>query len=211
MAWPTINRLQTPDEAPTQPFPEALKEKIRSFFPRYETKRAALLPALHLTQETYGYISWQAMREIAELLEIKPADVFDTVTFYTHFWTHPKGRKVVTVCRSLSCELMGGREVLEAVKKHLGIDEHETTPDGEYSLVTEECLAGCDHAPCMLINERSYKCVKPDDIPRILADKNNDVIEPPRSDIYDGVEPPVEADDASAKKDSGTQESQEAD
>ena len=211
MAWPTINRLQTPDEAPTQPFPETLKEKIRSFFPRYETKRAALLPALHLTQETYGYISWQAMREIAELLEIKPADVLDTVTFYTHFWTHPKGRKVVTVCRSLSCELMGGREVLEAVKKHLGIDEHETTPDGEYSLVTEECLAGCDHAPCMLINERSYKCVKPDDIPRILADKNNDVIEPPRSDIYDGVEPPDKSDNASTKKDSGTQENREAD
>jgi len=74
---------------------------------------------------------------------------------------------------------------LKELKKPLGIDEHETTPDGRYSLMTEECLAGCDHAPCMLINERLYKHVKPEDVAGILADPNNDKIDVPRSDLFD--------------------------
>ena len=164
---------------------EAVKAKIRSFFDRYETKRAALLPALHVVQDALGSISWQAMVEIAELLEIHPSDVIDTISFYTHFWTHPKGRKVITVCRSLTCEVMGGAAVLEELKKQLGIDEHETTPDGKYSLVTEECLAGCDHGPCLLVNEKLHKRVGPQDMARILADADNDRIAFERSDLFD--------------------------
>lgn len=189
MAWKTIDRITPvvdPDAAPI--LSEALREKIRSFFPRYETKQAALLPALHLVQDGLGHVSHQAMKEIAEVLEIPPAIVIDTVSFYTHFWTHPKGAKVVTVCRSVSCEVLGGREVLAAVKAELGIDEHETTPDGKYSLMTEECLAGCDHAPCLLINEKLHKCVKAADIPKLLADEDNDKVSMPRSDLFDAPE-----------------------
>lgn len=164
---------------------EAVREKIRSFFPRYETKRAVLLPALHVVQDALGYVPWKAMVEIAELLEIHPSDVIDTISFYTHFWTHPKGKKVITVCRSITCEIMGGVSVLDACKKELGIDEHGTTPDGRYSLVTEECLAGCEHAPCLLINERLHKRVKPEDVPAILGDSSNDSIPYPRSDLFD--------------------------
>ena len=128
--------------------------------------------------------------EIASLLEIHPSEVMDTASFYTHFWTHHKGRKVITVCRSLSCEMMGGAAVLEELKRQLGIDEHETTPDGEYSLVTEECLAGCDHAPCLLVNEKLHKNVKPEDVAELLADPDNDRITVKRSDLFDA---PAEA------------------
>ena len=191
MSWNTINRNEAvvDAEAPAL-LSEAIREKIRWFFPRYPTKRAVLLPALHITQHALGHVPWQAMVEIAEVLEIHPSEVMDTVTFYTHFWIHPKGAKVITVCRGVSCEVMGGREVLEEVKKERGVGEHETTPDGRYSLVTEECLACCDHAPCLLINEKTHKRVRPEDVARILADETNDKVDMPRSDLFDA---PAEA------------------
>ena len=186
MSWKAIDRNAAVVDAEAPPLlSEAVREKIRSFFPRYETKRAALLPALHIVQNTLGHVPYAAMVEIAELLEIHPSDVLDTISFYTHFWTHPKGRKVITVCRSISCEVLGGAAVLEELKKQLGIDEHETTPDGEYSLMTEECLAGCDHGPCMLINERLHRRVKPEDVAGILADPDNDRVSTERSDLFD--------------------------
>ncbi len=185
MSWKAINRTTVAEERLGPGLSEAVKEKIRSFFPRYPTRQAALLPALHIAQDDLGYISLRAMRDIAALLELPPSAVMDVVTFYTHFWTHPKGEKVITVCRSLSCELMGGDGLLAALKQKLGIDEHQTTPDGKYSLMTEECLAGCDHAPCMLINEKMHKRVSVSDLDRILADPENDKLDLPRSDLFD--------------------------
>ena len=79
---------------------------------------------------------------------------------------------------------------MEELKNRLGIGEHETTPDGKYSLVTEECLACCDHGPCMLINEKLHKRVAPEDVGRILADQNNDALSITRSDLFDA--PPEE-------------------
>jgi len=186
MAWNAIDRI-TPVADPKAPamLSDAVREKIKSFFPRYETKRAVLLPALHIVQDALGHVPWRAMVEIAELLEIAPSDVFDTVSFYTHFWIEPKGKKVVTVCRSISCELMGGDRVLDIVKGELGIQEHQTTKDGKFSLATEECLAGCDHAPCLIVNERMHKRVRPEDVPKILADERNHEIPFPRSELFD--------------------------
>ncbi len=185
MAWRTIDRTKL-DEADLGPgLSDAVKEKIRSFFPRYPTKRAVLLPALHVAQDAIGYVSLRAMREIAALLELPPSQVLDVVSFYTHFWTHPRGRKTIVLCRSLTCELMGGKEVLAALEEKLGIRDHQTTPDGEWSLMTEECLAACDHAPCMQINEKMHKCVKVEDLDRILNDPDNDKLTMPRSDLFD--------------------------
>lgn len=196
MAWKAINRRTALADAEGALLSEPVRDKIRSFFPRYETKRAALLPALHIVQDALGHVSHQAMIEIAEVLEIHPSDVLDTISFYTHFWTDPKGKKVITVCRSISCELMGGAAVLEELKAQLGIDEHGTSADGHYSLVTEECLAGCDHAPCLLINEKQHKRVRPQDVAKLLADESNDQIEVPRNALFDA--PPAEASSAEA-------------
>lgn len=201
MAWKAIDRIQpAKDDAKDPLLDEAVKEKIRAFFPRYPSKRAVLLPALHIVQNTYGYISHRAMRDIAELLEIPPAQVLDTVTFYTHFWTHPKGRKLIVSCRSLTCELLGAREINAAIQKHLNVVEHGTSADGEYSFVTEECLGACEHGPCLLINEKLHKCVKPADVPRLLADPENDRIDMPRSRLYDG---PGEEERQAAKSTAG--------
>jgi NADH-quinone oxidoreductase subunit E len=188
MGWQAIDRQKPAADDSGQPLlSDALKEKIRAFFPRYPTKRAALLPALHMVQETYGLVSHRAMRDVAELLEIAPSEVLDTVSFYTHYWTKARGRKTIVVCRSLSCQLMGADEVIEAIQERLGIGEHQTTADGEYSFVTEECLGACEHGACMLINEKLHKCVKPADVSEILADADNDKLDMPRSELYDGV------------------------
>lgn len=206
MAWSAINRNEPVVDPKAPPvLTEGVREKIRSFFHRYETKRAVLLPALHIVQDALGHVPWQAMVEIADLLEIHPSDVIDTISFYTHFWTHPKGEKVITACRSISCEVMGGVAVLEELKEQLGIDEHETTKDSKYSLVTEECLAACDHAPCLLINERLHKRVKPQDVAKLLADANNDRIAIGRSNLFDAapMKPPSETVKADERADVG--------
>ncbi len=190
MAWKAIDRQTDPipEDAPPA-LPTEAKNKIKDLIARYEDKRGALIPALHIAQDTAGHLSLQVMKEVAECLGIPPSDVIDTASFYTHFWEHARGKKVIVVCQSITCQMMGGDKVLEALKKELGINEHETTPDGKYSLMTEECLAGCDHAPCMLINEKLHERVKPEDIPKILADEDNDKIDVPRSYLYDGVKP----------------------
>lgn len=199
MAWQAIDRREpAADDADTPQLSEAVKEKIRAFFPRYPTKLAVLLPALHIVQDTYGHVSHRAMRDIAELLEIPPSQVLSTISFYTHYWRHEKGRKVIVVCRSLSCELMGARQVIDAIRHQLGIDEHGTTPDGEYSFVTEECLGVCEHAPAMLVNEKLHGRVRPEDVPKILADAANDRHGLPRSELYDGPK-----DDAAASGSAG--------
>ncbi|TWT46052.1 NADH-quinone oxidoreductase subunit E [Phycisphaerae bacterium RAS1] len=185
MSWTSIDRKTIADEKLGPGLSEAAKEKIRGFFPRYPSKRAVTIPALHIAQDEIGYVSLRAMRDIAGLLELSPSQVMDVVTFYTHFWTHPKGKKVITVCRSLTCELLGGRQLLDELKKKLGVDEHGTTADGRYSLVTEECLAACDHAPCMMVNEKMHKCVRLNQLDAILNDANNDKLEMPRSELYD--------------------------
>ncbi len=190
MAWETIDRRSLSEDELGPGLSEAVKAKIRTFFDRYPTRQAVLLPALHVAQDAVGYISYRVMREVAELLELPPAKVMDVVSFYTQFWTHPRGKKTIVLCRSLGCELMGGKEVLAALKEKLGIGEHETSVDGEWSLMTEECLAACEHAPCMLINEKLHKCVRVEDLDRILADPENDKIEVVRSDLYDAPREP---------------------
>ncbi len=185
MSWRTIDRRTAAEQDLGPGLNDAVKEKIRSFFPRYPTKRAVLLPALHIAQDALGYISLRAMREIAELLELPPSAVLDVVTFYTHFWTHSRGRKTIVLCRSLTCELMGGGRVREGLEQRLGIGEHETTPDGQWSYMTEECLAACEHAPCLLINEKLHKGVQAEDLDRILVDPENDHLDMPRSTLFD--------------------------
>src|SRR5271167_3935122 len=126
---------------------EAMKEKIRSLYPRYPSKRALTLPALHLVQEHLRCVPYQAMAEIAELLEITPAEVHDTMSFYGFFPQAPIGDVRVWICRSLSCMLRGGDELLERACHRLGVEPGQTTPGGELTVEFAECLGICDFAP----------------------------------------------------------------
>jgi NADH-quinone oxidoreductase subunit E len=126
-------------------------------FARYPSKRALTLPALHLVQEQVRCVPMQAMAEIAELLEITPAEVHDTMSFYGFFPQAPLGDVRVWICRSLSCMLRGGDELLEHACHRLGIEPGQTTKGGELTVEFAECLGLCDFAPAALAdNGRVY-------------------------------------------------------
>jgi NADH-quinone oxidoreductase E subunit len=123
------------------------------FLPRYPSKRAVLLPALHHVQHTYGWIPPQAIQEVAEFLEIAPAEALDTATFYEEYWLKPKGKYLVQVCRSLSCEICDSSRLTKAVMDRFDIEVGETTADKKFTLVELECLGACGTAPVLLIND----------------------------------------------------------
>jgi len=134
---------------------ESIREKIREKFSHYPNKRAVTLPALHFVQDELRHVSTEAIREIAELLELHPSEVHDTMSFYGFFRDekHPLGTHRVWVCRSLSCMLHGGEELLAELCEKYGIKPGETTADGKITLEFAECLGACEGAPCALVND----------------------------------------------------------
>jgi NADH-quinone oxidoreductase subunit E len=129
------------------------RERILAIAERYPTLRAATLPALHLVLEAYRCVPYQAMAEIAELLRIEPADVSDTMSFYGFFPQSPLGEKRLWVCRSISCALRGGEEMLAHACRRLAIAPGETTRDGKLTIEFAECLGICDYAPAALCDD----------------------------------------------------------
>jgi NADH-quinone oxidoreductase subunit E len=135
-------------------------DAIRAFVPRYPSKQAVTLPALHIVNERLRYVPLQAVVEIAELLELAPAQVQDTLSFYGYFkQDKPHGRCRLWVCRSISCALRGADELLDHLSHTLHVRPGETTPDGRITLEFAECLGACEHAPCVLANNDLHKSV----------------------------------------------------
>jgi NADH-quinone oxidoreductase subunit E len=135
-----------------------LRERIRAEFPKYPTKRAVTLPALHIVHDALRAVSPEAMVEIAELLELHPAEVSDTMTFYGFFHEpeNPLARRRVQVCRSISCMLRGGEELLASLCQRLGVRPGQSTDDGNVTLEFAECLGACEGAPCMLVGDECH-------------------------------------------------------
>ncbi|GIW93012.1 MAG: NADH-quinone oxidoreductase subunit E [Pirellulaceae bacterium] len=144
-------------------------EEIRALFPRYPTRRAVTLPALHIVHQRLRHVPLQAVVEIAELLELAPAEVQDTLTFYGFFkQNQPHGRTRLWVCRSISCFLRGSDEVLRHICRRTGVQPGQTTPDGRLTIEEAECLGACEFAPCALANDALWKCLTPEEADRLL-------------------------------------------
>ena len=135
-----------------------------------DRRRSAVLPALYLAQDQAGYITANAIRYVAGLLSITPADVEDVVSFYTMFHTKPVGTFVVQVCRTLSCALNGAERVTESLTAKLGIKPGETDRSGTFTLVEMECLGACDRAPVVMVNDAWLERLTPEDAPRLVDD-----------------------------------------
>jgi NADH-quinone oxidoreductase subunit E len=133
---------------------------IQAYFPRYPSRQAVTLPALHIVNDKLRHVPRQAVVEIAQLLGLAPAQVQDTLTFYGYFkQDQPHGRCRLWVCRSISCALRGADELLDHLSHTLGIPPGETTRDGRVTLEYAECLGACEHAPCMLADAQLVKRV----------------------------------------------------
>jgi NADH-quinone oxidoreductase subunit E len=133
-----------------------------------DRRRSAVLPALYLVQHQQGHITANAMRYVAGLLGITPADVEDVVSYYTMFYTKPVGRYVINVCRTLSCALNGAERVTQALCETLDLKLGETDPTGTFTLVEVECLGACDRAPVVMVNDAWHEGVNAEDVPRFL-------------------------------------------
>ena len=149
---------------------EAIIAEIKAFFPRYPTRQAVTLPALHVVNQHLRYVPLQAVAEVAELLELAPSQVQDTLTFYGFFKQEkPHGRTRAWVCRSISCALRGGEEILEHMCRQEGVKPGENTSDDRLTLEPAECLGACEFAPCMLAGDELHKDLTPEKADKFLA------------------------------------------
>ena len=149
---------------------EALKDKIRAYVPRYPNKQAVTLPALHLVQDELRCVPLEAVREIAEMLDLAPAEVSDTMSFYGFFKDekHPLGRTRLWVCRSLPCMLRGADDLLAHFCDRLGVGPGQTTPDGKITLEFAECIGACEGAPCVLLNDVHEMDITPEKADQLI-------------------------------------------
>jgi len=158
------------DPGPAFEFTPENRAKLDEILTRYPTnqKRSAVLPALYLVQYQQGYITASAMKVVAGILEITPADVEDVVTYYTMFYTKPVGKFVLSVCRTLSCAVNGAERVVEEICHHLHIKPGQTDASGTFTLIEAECLGACDRAPVIMVNDAWQEKQRPEDIPALL-------------------------------------------
>ena len=163
---------------------EETRNTILRLKERYPHRRSAMLPALYVMQAEYGYCSREGMEEVAELLEMVPADVFSVASFYTMFYKEPVGRKVVDVCTNLACMVNGSDELLAYISDRLGAPVGGRSRDGRCTLRHVECLGYCDRAPVMQVDYRPYGPLTREMIDRVLAEES---LLPEGGPIEDGV------------------------
>lgn len=140
---------------------------------RYPVAKSALIPLLHLAQEQEGWVTDDAMRQIAELTDTTPAEVKGTGSFYEMFKFHPVGTYMINVCTNLSCQLLGGEELLAHAEKTLGVKAGGTTADGMFTIEDVECIAACTEAPCLQVNYRYRLRVTDEDFDDLIDDIRN--------------------------------------
>ena len=146
-------RLDTPIrfEPPDQ-------EKVKAMLARYpaDQRESAIMPALWLAQERFGFISQDAVDLVARSLDVDSSVVAGVATFYTMYHLEPVGRHVIQVCCTLSCSIMGAEKLVKRLETKLGIHVGETTKDGRFTLKKVECLAACGYAPMLQVNEQKF-------------------------------------------------------
>lgn len=144
--------------APARVLTDEMVSAIKAYIPRYPSKQAATLPALHVVNDRLRYVPLQAVVEIAELLGLAPAQVQDTLSFYGYFkQDKPHGQTRAWVCRSISCALRGADQLLEHMCHKAGVQPGETTANGKLTIEFGECLGACEYAPCMLAGDELVK------------------------------------------------------
>ncbi len=132
------------------------KQEILAEIPNYAYKQSVCIDALKIVQKHRGWVSDEALTDVAGLLEMDPAELDSVATFYNLIFRRPVGRHVIMVCNSVSCWVMGYNNVRASLNQALGIDFGGTTPDGRFTLLPIVCLGICDHAPAMMIDEETF-------------------------------------------------------
>jgi NADH-quinone oxidoreductase subunit E len=150
----------------------SLQEEIRTAAAPYPDRRSAVMSGLRLAQEQYGWLPPEALAEVAEALDITPAQVQAVASFYDMYHLAPIGAHLVEVCTNVSCALVGAQQVVEAFERELGVRAGETSEDGKVTLRTIECAGGCGYAPVVVVDHRYREPTRPEDVPGIVGELN---------------------------------------
>lgn len=148
----------------------SLSEEIEQLVDLYGKSRSSLLSILQSVEKKHKYISDFAQQEIARLLDIHPVEVFSVVTFYSFLTYKPKGRNVIRLCQTITCDMAGKKAVANAIERELGIKFGDTTKDKKFTLEYVNCLGMCDQGPAMLVNDCIYSHLTPESAVEILND-----------------------------------------
>ena len=148
----------------------SLYDEIRELASQYPQSQSAVLPALRLAQEQYGWLPPEAFREVGDALELTPAYCEAVASFYDMFHLQPVGRHLIEVCTNVSCALVGAQQVVEAFEEELGVRPGETTEDGAFTLRTVECAGGCGWGTVVAIDHRYREPVRAEDVPAIVEE-----------------------------------------
>ena len=150
-----------------------IADRIREIAKQYPESKSAILPALRLAQEQYGWLSRDAFEEVADALDLTPAYCMSVASFYDMFQLEPTGEHMIEVCTNVCCGLVNAQAVLEAFERELGVRPGETTPDGAITLRAVECLGGCSTPTIVAVDYRYRQSVTPEDVPSIVAEVRN--------------------------------------
>lgn len=149
-------------------FSSEAKKKFDELLTRYDSKRSALLPVLHLAQDEFGALSDDVVEYVAQLMDLSPAQVTEVVTFYHMYHRRPVGQHHLQFCMTLSCWMAGSHQLYKNTCSRLGIKPGEVTPDGKFSVARVECLGSCGSAPVVQVNETYYENLNPEKLNRLI-------------------------------------------
>ena len=150
---------------------DRFREEIQAIAARYPDGRSAVMPALRIAQERHGgWLPPEALREVADALDLTPAYCKAIASFYDMYHLAPMGRHSVEVCTNLACALVGAQRVVEAFEQELGVHPGETTEDGEVTFRTIECAGGCGYAPVVVVDQRYREPTRPEDVPALVKE-----------------------------------------
>lgn len=157
---------------------ETTKQAILALQMEYPQKRSALIPALHLAQAQVGYLPLKVQEEVAALFSLDVTQVHAVVTFYDMFYEEPVGKHLIHVCKNISCMLRGSDELMRHLCRRLNVKPGERSADGEFTVIPSECLAACDRAPMMLVDEKVVGPVKLEEVNDILEEAKRGIGRP---------------------------------
>ncbi|MBE6449835.1 MAG: NAD(P)H-dependent oxidoreductase subunit E [Alphaproteobacteria bacterium] len=149
---------------------EKILEDTKKMLVKWKSKRGALIMALHEIQGAFGYVPWSAMEVTSKELGVPMAQIYSVLTFYNYFKLKAPGKVVISVCDGTACHIKGAPQVIEALEKHLGVAEGQTTPDGLFYTQIVRCLGCCGLAPVVVVNGKTYGKVTDIDVPKIIAE-----------------------------------------
>jgi len=146
----------------------SLTEEIEKLVEKHGNNRSSLLSILQEIQQKHSYVSDFAQQEVARLLDIHPVEVFSVISFYAFLNSSPKGRNIVRLCQTITCDMHGKEAVAKAIERELGVKFGETTKDKKFTLEYVNCLGMCDQGPAMLVNDKVYSKLTPEKAVEIL-------------------------------------------